>query len=521
MLDLKITGGLILDGTGAAARRADIGITGDRIVDVADDLSRAEAATCLDASGKLVCPGFIDVHSHSDAYLLIEPSAPSKLYQGITTEVVGNCGASAAPLAERSYLPSDWADKSYPGPWKTVADYVALLEQSRPAPNVALLIGHGKLRSWVMGCENRPATPDDIKAMARLLDECLDQGGRGMSTGLIYAPGMYATREELIALAAVAARHGGLYTSHMRSEAKQLLEAIDEALAIGRQAGIRVQISHLKTAGASNWHLLEPAIARIDRARAEGVEVCVDRYPYTAANTDLDVIFPEWASAGGKAAVLARLREPAGRKRLCDALIAGRSPDYWKTVVIGSTHHPESVRFRGCPLPEVAAALGLHPAEAAVWLIEKDELRTGGFFFGMSEENMWRIFALDYCMLGTDASLRASTGPLSLDHPHPRAYGSVPRFLRASLDGKTVPLAEAIRKMTSLPAAHFRLKDRGLLARQALADVVVFDPAALRDTATYGEPHQLAQGVEWVIVNGIVTLDPKGLTGHRAGRVLR
>ncbi len=514
MLDLKITGGQILDGTGSPAIRADIGIVGDRITAIGD-LSRAEAQAMIPAKGRIVCPGFIDVHSHSDAYLLIEPSAPSKIYQGITTEVVGNCGASAAPLADPAYLPSDWQDQNYPGAWRTVADYLQLLEQVRPAPNVALLIGHGKLRSWVMGYDARPATPAEIRAMGRLLEESLAAGGWGLSTGLIYAPGKWAARNELEALAGIVAKYDGVYTSHMRSEGRSLLAAIEEIIAIGRVSGARVEISHLKTSGPEHWPLVDSALSLVRRARAAGIVVAADRYPYIAACTDLDIVLPEWAARGGKDAILQRLRDPVDRSRLRRTLFVSRSPD---AVVIASTRLEQC---RGKPLTEAAQVLDMDPAAAVLHLLEVDELKTSAFFLGMSEPNMWRILAEPWVMLGTDASLRSPTGPLSRDYPHPRAYGSFPLFLRAARDGKTVSLPEAVRKMTSLPAEHFRLQGRGVLAVNHMADVVVFNPATVADLATFATPHQLARGIERVIVNGVVTLAPEGLTGLRAGRVLR
>ncbi|MBU4200779.1 MAG: D-aminoacylase [Verrucomicrobia bacterium] len=515
MLDYKITGGQVLDGTGAPAIRADLGITGGRIAAIGD-LSRAETRTAISVEGRVVCPGFIDVHSHSDTYLLIEPSAPSKIHQGITTEIVGNCGASAAPLADPSFLPSDWQEQIYPGSWRTVMEYLQLLELAQPAPNVAALIGHGKLRSWVMGYEARPAKPDELKAMCRLLEESLEAGGWGLSSGLIYAPGKWAAREELMALAGIAARHNGIYTSHLRSEGSHLLAAIEETLAIGRASGARVEISHLKTGGREHWSLLDSGLTLIRRARAEGVAVAADRYPYVASGTDLDVVLPDWATHGGRDAILRRLKEPHIHDRLMQEIFtAGRSPN---DVVIGSTGQE---RFRGKPLVEVARVLELNPAEAVLFLLEADQLKTSAFFMGMSEPNMWRILAEPYVMLGSDASLRSLTGPLSRDFTHPRAYGSFPRFLRGALDGKTVPLPEAVRKMTSLAADHFGLKGRGTLAVGGMADIVVFDPKTVADLATFAFPHQLARGIDWVIVNGVVTLNPQGLTGKRGGWVIR
>lgn len=519
MFSIKITGGQILDGTGSPAVVSDVGISDDQIAEVGD-LSTAEAAITIDASGKIVCPGFIDAHSHSDAYLLIEPSAPSKILQGITTEVVGNCGASAAPLAGNYRMPSDWRDKKYPAEWHSVAEYRELLEKIKPAPNVVMLIGHNTLRAGVAGYENRALTKTEMAEMIRLLEKSLDEGGRGLSTGLLYPPGMFAPPEELVTLAKVAARRGGIYTSHMRSESKRLLEAISETISIGRSARIRVEISHLKTSGPANWKLVDAALDLIRSARSEGVEVAADRYPYISACTDLDVIFPAWAQEGGAKAEMTRLLNPSDRARLREELLKSRSEDYWRTVLIGSTKHPDNTRFQGKPLVEAAKQLRMEPVDAVLHLAETDELKTSAFFFGMSEENMLKILAEPYVMIGTDASLRAPTGPLSADYAHPRAYGSFPRFLRMALDGATVPLPEAVRKMTSLPAQQFRLTNRGVLAKGMKADIVVFDAANLSDKATYSAPHQLAQGIEYVIVTGTLTLSKGSLTNKRAGRFL-
>jgi N-acyl-D-amino-acid deacylase len=519
MLDLKITGGQVLDGAGGPAVRADIGIRGDQITDVGD-LTAAEARVTVGAAGKYVCPGFIDVHSHSDSYLLIEPSAPSKIHQGVTTEVVGNCGASAAPRVGAYQMPSDWREKKYPGAWSSVAEYRGLLAQVKPAVNVVLLIGHNSLRAGVIGYESRAATEEETRAMEDLLARSLDEGGAGLSTGLIYPPGMFARPEEIVALAKVSGGRGKIYTSHMRSEGSRLLDALDETIHVGRKSGARVEISHLKTSGRKNWHLVDAAIERVRAARAGGLDVAADRYPYTAASTDLDVVLPDWASEGGRDNVLTRLRDPEVRQRIRSELLQSRDNAYWRSVTIGSIFRAENKRFQGMSLMDAAKALSMEPVDALLHLCDTDELHTGGIFFGMSEKNMWKILREPYVMIGSDASVRAPTGPLGQDHPHPRAYGTFPRFLRAALDGKTVALPEAIRKMTSLPAEHFRLKDRGMLKPGNLADVVVFDPAEVRDMATYGQPHQLARGIEAVVVNGVLTVEGEKLTGGRGGRFL-
>lgn len=515
MLDLKITGGTVYDGTGCPGVRADIGITGRTIADIGD-LSRAEAGRELDARGRLVCPGFIDAHSHSDAYLLLEPSAPSKIHQGVTTEIIGNCGSSAAPRFGQARLPSDWQTFDYPGFWQSTAEYRAILERVVPAVNVVALVGHNVLRGSVVGYDGRTATPDEVTAMTRLLAESLDAGARGLSTGLIYPPGMYAAAAEIETLARETGARGGLYTSHMRSEGRQLIESLEETIGVGRAAGVRVQVSHLKTSGRANWSLLDRALETIERARAGGVEVAADRYPYVSSCTELDVIFPNWATEGGHAAELARLRDPATRARLRSDVLASRPEDYWGIVTIGSSK-AQNGRFQGRLLTEAATELGMEPIDAALYLIETDALGTSAFFQGMSDGNLWRILAQPYVMLGSDASVRAPWGPLSHDYPHPRAYGSFPRFLRAALDGRTVPPEEAIRKMTSLPADWFRLAGRGRLARGQAADVVVVGPAVVRDQATYAAPHQLAAGIVHVTVNGTCELEDGRLTGQRAG----
>ncbi|MCK5529571.1 MAG: D-aminoacylase, partial [Kiritimatiellae bacterium] len=520
MLDIKISGGSVLDGTGSEAMLTDIGIRGERIVAVGD-LSKVDADYEVDASGKVVCPGFIDVHSHSDTYLILEPSAHSKLFQGVTTEVVGNCGASAAPLAGEYRLPSDWLDKEYPGSWSSVAEYRELLEAAKPAPNVFLLIGHNTLHAGIAGYEPRAATESELQKMIYSLEKSLDEGARGLSTGLIYAPGIFAPREEIVALAEVVAKYGGIYTSHMRSESKELLAAIEEALSIGRDAGVRVEISHLKASGKNNWDLLDPALELIRNARQAGQEVAADRYPYTSACTDLDVVFPDWAAEGGREAVLKRLRDRSTVARLREDLLASRSDDAWGSITIGSTSHPDNTRFRGVPLPQVAEALGMDSVDAILYLTESDDLKTGAFFSGMSDDNMLKVLKEPFVMLGSDGSLRAPTGVLSHDYPHPRAYGTFAKFVKMSVNGDTVPLPEAVRKMTSLPAAQFKLADRGILAVGNFADILVFDPQEVRDISSFGDPHKLSEGIDEVIVNGVRTLSYGKLTGQRAGQFLK
>lgn len=532
--DLIIANGRVFDGSVSDAAYCDIGINGETIASIGD-LSDATAETTLDATDCIVCPGFIDAHSHSDTYLLIEPSAASKIYQGITTEICGNCGASAAPLNGDYKMPSDWLDKDYSRigqarkpaphveqafqpahlPWSTVAEYRERFAEAQPAINAALLVGHNTLHAGICGYEPRAATPGEMETMLQTLNRALDEGAIGLSSGLAYPPGSAVPREEIIELAALVAKHGGLYTTHMRSESNQLLESIDEAIDIAERSGARLQISHLKASGESNWNKIDTAFEKI-RTAMKRIELGSDRYPYTAGCTDLDIVLPQWATYGGREAILARLREAETRKKIRTELI--EKPDgHWDNVMVGSTQFEN---FKGKYIPEVAEALKLSEVDSVLHLIDSDDLKTGGIFFSMSEENMWQVLAEPYVSLGSDGSLRAPWGPLSHDHPHPRAYGSHTKFLRAALDDKTVPLAEAIHKMTGLPAAQFNLKKRGLLKEDYAADLAIFDPAALKENTTYADPHQLSDGMRHVIVNGCHTLNNGRHTPHHGGQFL-
>ena len=534
--DLLIRGGRVVDGTGVAARVADVGVTGDRIAAVGD-LASAPAARVIDAVGCVVAPGFIDAHAHSDAYLLLEPDAPSKLSQGISTEVNGQCGGSGVPRLGQARLSSDWASQTYPshtsggvrrsdrpGPtWTTVADYRELFDAVRPAINTVQFIGHNTLRAGVMGYAPRAATSDELHQMERRLDQALDEGGWGLSTGLLYQPGKYAAAAEVEALARAAAAKGGMYATHMRSEGDRLLESITDVLTLARATGIQVQISHLKTSGKDNWGKLEEALALMNNARAEGLNVQSDRYPYTAAGTDLDVVLPDWASAGGRDAILKNVRDPAARARI-EGELNGSGRD-WSTVMIGGGWSETVRAFSGRTLAEAAEALGLTPGETVCRFVDADDTRTGAFFFGMCEANLHRIYGEPWIMPGSDASLRAPWGPLGQDHPHPRAYGTMPRFLRlltGRVEGfaKICGLEEAVRRMTSLPAQTFGLCGRGELKAGAFADIVVFGEAEFGDLATYAQPHQFASGVHQVVVNGAVSFDSGRFTGERRGRFL-
>ncbi len=539
MFDLVIESAEIVDGGGGPAFRGDIGITDERIVAIDGSLARAQAERRIDAAGLTVTPGFVDAHSHSDAYLLIEPDAPSKLSQGITTEINGECGGSAVPRLGAARLPSDWSSQRYPvlegggvalspqsGPtWSTVAEYRALFEAVGPALNSVQLVGHNTLRAGVTGYAARPAHADEIREMARRLEEALEAGCRGLSTGLLYQPGKYAAPDEVETLVAVVARRGGIYATHMRSEGSALEESVAEVLELARRTGVQTQISHLKAAGRANWGKMRPVLERLNRARAEGVNLRADRYPYLAGGTELDIVLPPWAEEGGRDAILRRVRDRTIRAQIVEYLDFESARD-WSEVMIGGGWSDLVRRYSGRTVAEAVADAGVSAGELICRCIDADEARTGAFFFGMCAENLELVFRQDWIMPGCDASLRAPWGVLGADHPHPRAYGTMPRYLRmmnGDTDGcaQLASFEEAVRRMTALPAETFALRDRGRIRRGAFADLVVLDRAALRDTATYAQPHRFCEGIRYTVVNGAVAYEGDGrFTGERRGRLL-
>jgi N-acyl-D-amino-acid deacylase len=524
VLDTLIRGGTVIDGTGEPARRADVAIAGDRIEAIAR-LPDARAARVIDAAGHVVAPGFIDMHSHADFVLPGLPTADSLVHQGFTLAVAGNCGTSPAPFAPAHRQDIiDAAGLTVPAlswNWTTFRSYLDGLIHQGVSINVAPLVGHGTVRFLVMGAGNAPPTADQLRTMATEVRHAIDDGAIGLSTGLIYAPGMFADTDELVALARAAAAAGGFYASHIRGEGETLLPAIAEAIEVGRRAAVPVEVSHLKAAGRANWPKMARAIELIEAARAEGLDVTADMYPYPAGSTGLSVLLPPWAHAGGREPLLARLADPADRARI-RAELAGagmaRAGGWDGILIAGCPARPE---YEGRTLAHIAAELGLPPEEAVLAILGESNGDAEVVLFMMSEENIALGLQRPWVMIGSDGEGRAAEGPYGAGKPHPRNYGTCPRFLGHYVrDQGLLPLPEAIRKMTSLPAAKLGLRDRGRLAPGARADVVVFDPTVIADTATFAAPHRYPRGIPWVLVNGEPVIAGGRHTGRRPGRVL-
>lgn len=503
---IVLAGGKVVDGFSAESYLADVIIEGCLIADVIrhDGLVRPHYdcnATIIDASGLLVTPGFIDAHSHSDAYLILEPAAPSKISQGITTEINGQCGGSIAPRYGQARLSSDWAsllgDKLT---WHSLKEYREVFEKVHPAINSVQFIGHNTLRSSVMGYAGVAAGKEQLEAMCKMLEAALDDGGWGLSTGLIYQPGKYADDNEVETLARVAARKGAFYATHMRSEGDFILESIDEVIRLVEKTGIRAEISHLKTGGAGNWHKIDAVLDKVEGAISQGKLLGSDRYPYCAAATDLDVVFPDWAGEGAAKAECERLANDDISKKIVAEL--NESPRDWNSVVIGGTWSDATRRFSGQTIAQIVRR-GDYPSPGAAVcdILRQDKCRTGAFFFSMCEENLDKIYKKNWIVPGSDASLRAPWGPLGRDFPHPRAYATMPEFFRR-VRSLGFSLEETVARMTRIPAERFQLPLRGKIHKGCYADIAVWSEHHFRAVSTYDNPHAFSEGMEFVFVNG-------------------
>lgn len=514
----------ILDGTGGSPYTTDIAIVNDRVA-LIGDLAERDAAVRLECTGKTVAPGFIDVHSHSDELWLALPTCDGKIFQGVTTEIGGNCGMSAAPL----YGPGVERVQRHATrlgigavQWRTLDEFFTLVERNGVALNVATLVGLGTTRQHVSGDSERRLEPDEVQAQARVVREACDHGALGVSSGLIYPPSMYASTDELVAMA-IAAREAAapLYASHVRDEGDELVEAITEALEVGRRAGVTVQCSHHKASGKANWGKVHQTLPLIERARTAGVNAFCDVYPYVASWTDLATILPAAARYGGIDATIERLTDPQTVAAILLYLRLKRE-GLWHDILITEVGSERNARFAGMRLDEIALALRTSPAQAALRLLVEERLEVGAVFFTMNEDDVASVLSAHFCCVGSDASIRALSGPTAHGVPHPRTFGTFPRIFRRFVQQRgTLELPEAVRRVTSLPAQIFGLRERGTISTGNFADLVIFDAANIRDTATYEQPYSKPQGISHVFVNGRPVLLHGELTGERPGRVLR
>lgn len=516
MYDVVFKNPRVLDGTGAPWFVADVAVKDGFIVKVGK--VEGEAAKVIDATGKYLSPGFTDAHSHSDLPLVANPTADSKVMQGVTLEVIGQCGSSAAPRNMGFRKQEEQADDEVDGPlppWTDMASYMDVLESQGVSLNVAPLVGHGTVRRQIMGTERRAPTDKELDIMRKMVADALEQGAFGLSSGLIYVPGTYATTEEVIELAKVAAKYGGTYFTHMRDEGPRLLEALDEAIRIGREAGMPVEISHFKVMGEPNWGKVKDAIALVEKAREEGLDITADQYPYVASSTGLASTVPSsvWAKGLG----LDQFKDPPERKKALEILATRGS---WDKLVIAFLPHPDDQRFVGKSVEEAGKMQGISSEEACLGLLERNRGVVSIVNFGISEDDVRTVMRVPWVMPGSDG--RAYNAATAKGQPHPRSYGTFVRILgRYVREIRLLRLEEAVRKMTSLPAMRLGLQDRGILREEMRADLVLFDADTVIDNATFTAPHQYPSGILWVLVNGKAVVEEGRHNGERPGMVLR
>ena len=528
--DLVIVNGHVIDGTGSPWYAADVGIRGGRIAAIGN-LAGAPAKRRVDASGLVVAPGFIDMLGQSEFTILVDPRLPSKIYQGITTEITGE-GNSAAPMTGHARVEAGQALEHYglTADWQTLGEYFARLERQGIGINLASYVGATTVREVVIGGENRAPTSAELVRMRALVREAMEQGAVGVSTSLEYAPAPYAGTEELIALAAEAAPYGGIYATHMRSEGDGMIAALDETFRIAREAHIPAEIWHLKVAGKKNWGHMPDVIKRIEAARASGLDITADTYAYTAWFNDMSAFVPPWAHDGGNEKMVERLKDPVTRARVRKDIETPSAAwdNEWdevpgpESILIGVVKNPALRSLQGQSIAAIAKSRGKDPIETLLDILVEDNGFTGCAVFGMQEDDVALALMQSWTSINNDSSGTSPEGRLGEEHPHPRAYGTFPRILRKYVrEEHRLSLEDAIRKFTSLPAQRVRLTDRGVLKRGLWADVVVFDPASIADRSTFSAPNQLAVGMRWVLVNGVPVIADGQMTGAKPGQVLR
>ena len=528
LIDVLIRGGTVYDGTGGEPRLVDIGIRGDRIVAVGN-LQNARAGLVVDAKGLAVAPGFINMLSHSETSLIVDGRSMSELKQGVTTQIFGE--SSMGPLSPemKARRIAQQSDLKYDIVWTSLGEYLTYLERRGISQNVASFIGAPTLREYAIGLDDKPPTPEQLEKMRQLVRQEMEAGALGITTALIYPPATFAKTDELIELSKVAAKYKGKYIAHMRSEADQLAEAVEETMRIGREAGLPVEIYHLKASGHDNWPKMEQVLATINDARKKGVKITADMYTYTAGGTGLNSCMPPWVYDGGPEAAYKRLQDPETRKKIVAAmrtpskewenlyLLAG-SPD---RILLASFKSEALKPLTGKTLAEVAKMRGKDPTETVMDLVLEDRSRVGTIYFMMDEENIKKQIREPWVSFGSDASSMAPEGVFLKSSTHPRAYGNFARLLGKYVrEEKVISLAEAVRRLSGLPATNLELKDRGYLQEGMFADVVIFDPNTIADVGTYEKPQQYSVGVKHVFVNGVQVLRDGEHTGARPGRAL-
>ena len=530
--DVLIRNGRIVDGTGAPWFRADIGISADRISAIGH-LEGFQAATTIDATDLVVAPGFIDLLGQSEFNVLVDGRAASKILQGVTTEVTGE-GSSIAPVNDRLIQEAKRLADHFgiTQDWRTLADYFLRLEtQSRPALNIATFVGAGGIRNYVIGKEDRPATPAELEQMKQLVAAAMEQGALGVSTSLQYVPDRFAPTSEIVELAKVAAKYGGVYFTHQRSESGRIFESIGEVISISREAGIPAEIWHLKTAYKSNWGKMPDVLRRIEQARENGIDVTANQYPYTRASNGLDACLPLWVREGGLDKMLGRLKDAALRERIKKEMADPNATD-WENqwygsggadgVMLSSVINPELRKYQGMTMTQIGKAMGKDPRDAVMDLVIADRGESEVIISIMTDEDVETALKHPLVGVGTDSGARAEDGKLSESKSHPRGWGSFPRILGKYVrDEHLLTLEEAIRKMTSKAAARVHLNDRGILRTGLMADITIFDPVTIRDTATFEDPNHYSVGVKHVLVNGRRVVADGKITTELPGRPLR
>ena len=524
--DVVIRNGHIVDGSGSPWYAADIGIRAGKIAAIGR-LDGAAAKKTIDAHGMVVAPGFIDMLGQSELTILVDPRLPSKIYQGITTEITGE-GGSIAPLND-AIIQADHVTYEHYGvkpTWRTLGEYFARVRKQGMGINLATYVGATQIRRMVLGDDNRPPNPAELERMKALVRAAMSDGAMGVSTSLQYAPAPYAKTEELIALASEAAKSGGIYASHIRDEGNDIGGALDEAFRIGREAHIPVEIWHLKAAGKANWGRMPEIIGRIEQARKEGIEVGANTYAYPAWYNTFSAIIPPWAHDGGDKKLIERLKDPAMRDRIRKEMLSteGNWNNEWQevpgpeSILIGAVQNPKLMPIQGKTIAEIAKLWGKDPIDTVFDILIQDEAFTGVAMFAMSEDDVALALQQPWVSVCNDSQGTSPEGLLGKEHPHPRAYGTFPRILRKYVrEEHKLTLEDAIRKFSALPAQRMRMADRGTLKLGMWADIVVFDPGTIRDGATFENPNQLSEGMRFVLVNGVPVIDEGKMTGAKPG----